>query len=110
MDARTDRSLGKPLEHGPDTENGVDHEMRYICIDVDDVAEAVRFYGEGIGLSIVKHEKEWAQLKLGEQTFWLMKLPTGQWVILCLRTKGLSVSTRLSNRTFSLGLRAESAF
>lgn len=49
-----------------------------ICIDVEDVAEAVRFYGEGIGLSVVKHEKEWAQLKLGEQTIWLMKLPAGQ--------------------------------
>jgi predicted enzyme related to lactoylglutathione lyase len=49
-----------------------------ICIDVNDVAKAVRFYGEGIGLSVVKYEKEWAQLKLGEQTIWLMKVPTGK--------------------------------
>jgi predicted enzyme related to lactoylglutathione lyase len=47
-----------------------------ICIDVDDVAKAVRFHGEGIGLSVVKHEEEWAQLKLGEQTIWLMKVPS----------------------------------
>jgi extradiol dioxygenase family protein len=49
-----------------------------ICIDVDDVAKAVRFHGEGIGLSVVKHEEEWAQLKLGEQTIWLMKVPSGK--------------------------------
>jgi len=28
------------------------------CIDVDDVARAVRFYGEGIGLPVVKQEQE----------------------------------------------------
>jgi predicted enzyme related to lactoylglutathione lyase len=49
-----------------------------ICIDVDDLARAVRFYGEGIGLSIVKVEQEWAQLKIGEQTIWLMKLSAGK--------------------------------
>jgi catechol 2,3-dioxygenase-like lactoylglutathione lyase family enzyme len=40
-----------------------------ICIDVDDLAMAVRFYGEGIGLSVVKHETEWAQLKVGSKQF-----------------------------------------
>jgi predicted enzyme related to lactoylglutathione lyase len=45
-----------------------------ICIDVNDVAEAVRFYGEGIGLSVVKQDQEWAQMKIGEQTIWLMKV------------------------------------
>ena len=49
-----------------------------ICIDVDDVVRAVRFYEEGIGLSVVKHEEEWAQLKLGEQKIWLMKVSAGK--------------------------------
>jgi catechol-2,3-dioxygenase len=49
-----------------------------LCIDVDDVVRAVRFYGEGIGLSVVKREEDWAQLKLGEQTVWLMKVPAGK--------------------------------
>jgi len=64
---------------------------------------------EGIGLPIVKHKKEWAELKLGKQIFWLMKLPTGQSNSV-FPDEGMSVSTRLSNRTFSLGHRAESAF
>ena len=37
-----------------------------ICIDVNDVAEAVRFYGEGIGLPVVKQDQEWAPMKIGE--------------------------------------------
>src|SRR5258708_6968705 len=48
-----------------------------ICIDVDDVARAVRFYAEGIGLSVVKAEQEWAQLKIGDQTIWIMKISAG---------------------------------
>lgn len=48
-----------------------------ICIDVDDVAGAVRFYGEGIGLTVVKQEANWAQLKIGEQTIWIMKIAPG---------------------------------
>ncbi len=48
-----------------------------VCIDVDDVRRAVRFYGEGLGLTVVKEEPDWAQLSLGEQTFWLMKIAAG---------------------------------
>ena len=48
-----------------------------ICIDVDDVAAAVRFYGEGIGLEVVKQEPDWAQVKVGEQTIWIMKIAAG---------------------------------
>jgi catechol 2,3-dioxygenase-like lactoylglutathione lyase family enzyme len=52
--------------------------VRNICIDVDDVARAVHFYGDGIGLSVVKQESEWAQLKAGELTIWLMKVSAGK--------------------------------
>jgi hypothetical protein len=45
-------------------------------IDVDDVARAVRFYGDGIGLSMIKQEADWAQLKIGEQTIWQKKRST----------------------------------
>ena len=48
-----------------------------ICIDVDDVARAVEFYGRGLGLAVVKQQPDWAQVKLGEQTFWIMKAPAG---------------------------------
>jgi predicted enzyme related to lactoylglutathione lyase len=48
-----------------------------ICIDVDDVNRAVQFYGRGIGLTVVRQEPDWAQLKVGEQTIWLMQVPTG---------------------------------
>jgi len=48
-----------------------------ICIDVDDVDRAVEFYGRGLGLTVVKHEPDWAQAKLGDQTFWIMKAPAG---------------------------------
>jgi len=48
-----------------------------ICIDVDDVGRAVRFYGESIGLSVVKQEADWAQLKVGDQTLWIMKSAPG---------------------------------
>jgi len=48
-----------------------------ICIDVDDVARAVKFYGRGLGLTVVKQQPDWAQVKLGEQTFWIMKAPAG---------------------------------
>jgi predicted enzyme related to lactoylglutathione lyase len=48
-----------------------------ICIDVDDVDRAVQFYGRGIGLTVVKQEQDWAQLKVEEQTIWLMKVGAG---------------------------------
>lgn len=48
-----------------------------ICIDVDDVDRAVKFYGRGLGLTVVKQESDWAQVKLGEQAFWIMKAPAG---------------------------------
>jgi len=48
-----------------------------ICIDVDDVDRAVEFYGRGLGLTVVEHESDWAQVKLGDQTFWIMKIPAG---------------------------------
>ncbi len=48
-----------------------------ICIDVDDVDRGVEFYGRGLGLEIQKHEKDWAKAVLGEQVFWIMKIPAG---------------------------------
>jgi predicted enzyme related to lactoylglutathione lyase len=48
-----------------------------ICIDVDDVDRAVEFYGRGIGLTVVEHHPDWAQVKTGDQTFWIMKIPAG---------------------------------
>jgi predicted enzyme related to lactoylglutathione lyase len=48
-----------------------------ICIDVDDVDRAVEFYGRGLGLTVVEHHPDWAQVKLGDQTFWIMKTPAG---------------------------------
>lgn len=48
-----------------------------ICIDVDDVDKAVEFYGQALGLSVVKVEPGWAQIKNDEQTFWIMKAPPG---------------------------------
>jgi predicted enzyme related to lactoylglutathione lyase len=48
-----------------------------ICIDVDDVDRAVEFYGRGLGLTVVEHQPDWAQVKLGAQTFWIMKIPAG---------------------------------
>src|SRR5215472_6514986 len=48
-----------------------------ICVDVDDVERAVRFYGEGVGLEVVKKASDWAQLRVGEQTIWIMKIPSG---------------------------------
>jgi predicted enzyme related to lactoylglutathione lyase len=48
-----------------------------ICIDVDDVERAVEFYGRGLGLTVVESHPDWAQIKLGEQTFWIMKTPAG---------------------------------
>jgi predicted enzyme related to lactoylglutathione lyase len=49
-----------------------------ICIDVHDVRSAVRFYEQGIGLSVVRQEDDWAQLKIGDQTIWIMQSPPGQ--------------------------------
>ncbi|HZC46231.1 MAG TPA: VOC family protein [Candidatus Acidoferrum sp.] len=49
-----------------------------ICIDVDDVARAVDFYGRGLGFAVVENHPDWAQLKLGEQTFWVMKTAAGK--------------------------------
>jgi predicted enzyme related to lactoylglutathione lyase len=48
-----------------------------ICIDVDDVDRAVEFYGRGLGLTVVEHHPDWAQVKLGDQTIWIMKAPAG---------------------------------
>ncbi len=48
-----------------------------ICIDVDDIDRAVAFYSRGLGLTLVEHHPDWAQLGLGEQTFWIMKVPPG---------------------------------
>ena len=48
-----------------------------ICIDVDAVDRAVEFYGRGIGLTVVEQHPDWAQVKLGAQTFWIMKAPAG---------------------------------
>ena len=48
-----------------------------ICIDVDDVDRAVEFYGRGLGLTVVEQHPDWAQVKLGAQTFWIMKAPAG---------------------------------
>ena len=48
-----------------------------VCIDVDDVDRAVEFYGRGIGLTVVEQHPDWAHIKLGAQTFWIMKAPPG---------------------------------
>ena len=48
-----------------------------ICIDVDDVDRAAVFYVRGLGLTLVEHHPDWAHLKLGAQTFWIMKAPLG---------------------------------
>jgi lactoylglutathione lyase len=48
-----------------------------ICIDVDDVERAVAFYGDGLGFEVVEHHPDWAQLRLGEQVFWVMKIAPG---------------------------------
>ncbi len=48
-----------------------------ICIDVDDVDRAVEFYGRGLGLTVVEQHPDWAQVKLGDQTCWIMKAPAG---------------------------------
>jgi predicted enzyme related to lactoylglutathione lyase len=48
-----------------------------ICIDVDDVDRAVVFYGRGLGLTVVEQHPDWAQVKLGDQTCWIMKSPAG---------------------------------
>jgi predicted enzyme related to lactoylglutathione lyase len=48
-----------------------------ICIDVDDVDRAVEFYGRGLGLTVVERQPDWAQIKLGDQTCWIMKAPAG---------------------------------
>jgi lactoylglutathione lyase len=48
-----------------------------ICIDVDDVGRAVRFYGEGLGMAVVEHHSDWAHVKCGAQTIWIMKTPAG---------------------------------
>jgi predicted enzyme related to lactoylglutathione lyase len=49
-----------------------------ICIDVEDVRRAAHFYGQGIGLSVIQEEEDWAQLKVGDQTIWIMKIPPGR--------------------------------
>ncbi len=48
-----------------------------ICIDVDDVDRAIEFYGRGLGLTVVEHHPDWTQVKLGDQTFWIMKVAEG---------------------------------
>jgi catechol 2,3-dioxygenase-like lactoylglutathione lyase family enzyme len=47
-----------------------------ICIDVDDVDRAVEFYSRGLGLALIEHHSSWAQLKLDEQTLWIVRDPT----------------------------------
>lgn len=49
-----------------------------ICIDVDDLGNAVEFYSRGLGLTVVEQSASWAQLKLSEQTFWIMKIAAGK--------------------------------
>ena len=48
-----------------------------ICIDVDDVDRAVEFYGRGLGLTVVEAHPDWAHVKSGAQTFWIMKAAAG---------------------------------
>ena len=48
-----------------------------ICIDVDDVDRAVEFYGRGLGLTVIEHHPNWAEAKLGELRFWIMKAASG---------------------------------
>ncbi len=48
-----------------------------ICIDVDDIDRAVQFYGRGLGLTVAEHHPDWAEIKISEQTVWLMKVPAG---------------------------------
>lgn len=45
-----------------------------ICIDVDDVERAVEFYGCGLGLTVVAHQPDWAQVEVNGQTVWIMKV------------------------------------
>lgn len=49
-----------------------------VCIDVEDVARTVEFHGRGLGFEVVESHSDWAQLKLNEQTFWVMKTAAGQ--------------------------------
>ncbi|MGH7948032.1 MAG: VOC family protein, partial [Candidatus Binataceae bacterium] len=49
-----------------------------LCIDVHDVDRAVKFYGQGLGLKVARHEREWAQLKVGRQMLWIMKIKPGR--------------------------------
>src|SRR5260370_18833353 len=46
-------------------------------MDMEDVDRGVEFYGGGPGLTVGEHRPGWAQVKLGEQTFWIMKTPAG---------------------------------
>jgi catechol-2,3-dioxygenase len=48
-----------------------------ICIDVDDVERVVQFYSQGLGLTVIEHHPDWAQLALNEQTVWIMKVAAG---------------------------------
>ena len=48
-----------------------------ICIDVDDIDRALEFYGRGLGLTVAEHHPDWAQVKINDQTVWLMKIPAG---------------------------------
>ncbi len=48
-----------------------------ICIDVDDVEGAVKFYGQGLGLTVVEQHPQWAHLTFNDQTIWIMKIPAG---------------------------------
>ncbi|MGH7865112.1 MAG: VOC family protein [Candidatus Binataceae bacterium] len=48
-----------------------------LCIDVNDVDRAVKFYGQGLGLKVARHESGWAQLNAGRQTLWIMKIKPG---------------------------------
>ncbi len=48
-----------------------------ICIDVDNVDRAVEFYSRGLGLTVAEHHPDWAQIKIGAQTIWIMRVPAG---------------------------------
>src|SRR5581483_8548549 len=57
---------------------GVEQMKFEICIDVDDIDRAVEFYGRGLGLNVVESHPGWAQVKINDQTAWLMKIPAGR--------------------------------
>jgi predicted enzyme related to lactoylglutathione lyase len=49
-----------------------------LCIDVDDVARAVRFYVDGIGFELEQQEADWAKLKADGHAIWIMQIDAGR--------------------------------